>query len=64
MSKGGLYEHQKLLDGGIFNVSLSLHKDPLQRELGLTLLYNVIPCLSHGLVLDAGDTEKLFSLFG
>jgi len=63
LSKGGLYEHQKLLDGGIFAIALNLHKEPQQRELGLTLLYSVIPHLSHAIILKAGNAETLFSLF-
>lgn len=63
LDKGNLYEHQKLLNAGIFAIALNLHAEPQHRELGLTLLHSVIPPLSHGIILKAGDAEKLFSLF-
>ena len=63
LTKGGLYEHQKLLDGGIFAIALNLHAEPQHREQGLTLLSSVLPPLSHGIILKVGDAEKLFSLF-
>ena len=63
LTRGGLYEHQKLLDGGIFDIAFKLHGEPQHRDQGLALLHSVIPPLSHGIILKADDAEKLFSLF-
>jgi hypothetical protein len=63
LSKGGSYEHQKLLDANIFIISLNLLEAPSRRQQGLTMLYNIIPHTAHTIVQRETDAEKLISLF-
>lgn len=64
LSKGSDYEHRKLLEAGIFNVALTFHQIPSQRDLSLKLLYYIISHLSHVIILKEGLAKQLLDLFG
>ena len=63
LSKGSDYEHRKLLEAGIFNVALTFHQIPSQRDLSLKLLYYIISHLSHVIILKEGLAKQLLDLF-
>jgi hypothetical protein len=63
MSKGDAYEHEMLMEAEIFHVALQLHQDPSQRQLSLKLLYSIIGCLSHVIILDEELARELLALF-
>jgi hypothetical protein len=63
LSKGSSYEHKKLMEADVFLVAIKLHQNPSQRPLSLKLLYSIIPCLSHVIILNSGPAEELLSLF-
>ena len=63
LSKGGDYEHQKLMEAEIFHVTLKLYQNPSQRQLSLKLLYNIIAHLSHAIILNEGLAKELLDFF-
>ena len=63
LSEGGDYEHRKLMEADIFNVTLRLHQHPSQRDFSLKLLYDIITHLSHVIVRKEGLTKQLLDLF-
>jgi hypothetical protein len=63
LSSGGDYEHRLLMKAEIFHVTLKLYQNPLQRQLSLKLLYNIISRLSHVIILDEELAKELLDLF-
>lgn len=63
LSKGGDYEHRKLMEAGIFNVTLRFHQNPSHRDLSLKLLYDIISHLTHVIILKQGLAKQLLDLF-
>lgn len=63
LSKGGSYEHTRLWDADMLPIVMQVYGNPSQRQLSLKLLYNIIPHLSHKIVLNEVYAEWLFSLF-
>jgi hypothetical protein len=51
------------MEAEIFDVALRLHQNPSQRDLALKLLHNIIPRLSHVIVLKEGLVKQLLDLF-
>lgn len=63
LSKGSSYEHKKLMEADVFPIAMKMHENPSQRQLSLKLLYNIVPHLSHAIILNENFAEVLFSLF-
>ena len=63
LSKGGSYEHKKLLEADLFLVALQLHDEGSQRQLSLKLLHCIVMHLSYAIILDDQLARYLFSLF-
>lgn len=64
LSKGGESEHRKLMEAEIFNVALTFHQNPSQRDLSLKLLYDIISHLCNAIILHEGLAKQLLDLFG
>ncbi|KDR80999.1 hypothetical protein GALMADRAFT_222596 [Galerina marginata CBS 339.88] len=65
LSKGGSFEHQKLVTAtpDVLTVALKLHNRPSQRQHSLKLLQSIVNHLSHELLHDAKLARDMFSLF-
>jgi hypothetical protein len=63
LSKGGSYEHRKLMEAEVFHAALGLHENPSQRQLSLRLLHSIIPHLSHVIILNEDLAKELMFLF-
>ena len=61
--EGGESEHRKLMEAEIFNVALKFHQNPLQRDLSLKLLCDIITHLCNAIILKEGLAKQLLDLF-
>ena len=51
------------MEAEILHVTLKLYQNPLQRQLSLRFLYNIIAHLSHVIILNEGLAKELLDFF-